>query len=214
MSFEDVDTRVREALSRQNIVFRTAEEEKLANFTMLLTENAQKEAIEYEGAHYRKAAMMHEQMIKENKLVYQLGDPNATLPDNVFEENGKLWTKNEDGSKVGFLQDPRVRGRFAFAREAYEKDGIEGIIQSIKDEGFEAAGTAGFTGKSSDDVLRIQEQVVEHVRNNNLAAQISSLPSVHSQPQPTTESVSFARKTLLNIIEGSELAAKVMRYKV
>jgi hypothetical protein len=214
MSFEDVDTRVREALSRQNIVFRTAEEEKLPNFTMLLTENAQKEALEYEGAHYRKAAMVHEKMIKENKLIYQLGDPNATLPDNVFEERGQLWTKSEDGSKVGFLQDPRVRGPLAFTREAYEKDGIEGIIQSLKDEGYEAAGTAGFTGKSSDDVLRIQEQVVEHVRNNNLAAQISNLPSVHSQPQPTTESVSFARRTLLNIIEGSELAAKVMRYKV
>ena len=222
MSFEDVDVKVREALSRHNIVFRTNEEARLANFTTLLTENAQKEAIEYEGAHYRKAAMLHEQMIKENKLAYQLGDPNATLPDNVFEENGKLWTKNEDGSKVGFHQDPRVRGRLAFFREAYEKDGVEGIIQSLKDEGFEAAGTAGFTGKSSDDVLRLQEQVVEHVRNNNLAGQISHGPSLseimeamkNPQPQATTESVSMARKTLLNIIEGSELAAKVMRFRV
>lgn len=187
MSFEDVDRKVREALSKLNIVFRTAEEENLANFTMLLTENAQKEALEYNDAHYKKAAMVHESYIKEGRGAYTEGAYRS------------------------------------YIREGYERDGIEGIVQALKDNGNQPAGTSGFSGsRSSDDVLRLQEQVVEHVKSNNLAGQILHGPSLadiknamHAEEvQAATESVSMARRTLQNIIEGSELAAKVMRFRV
>ena len=215
MSFEDVDAKVREALSKHNIVFRTNEEAKLANFTMLLTENAQKEALGYEDSHLMRLAFLHENKIKQADSAYSMGNLNALLPEGVLEDANGLYTMQDGRRQQYYLRDPRKPGALFEFTEAYEKNGMEGIVQVLKDRGYgNDKGTAGFTGKSSDDVLRIQEQVVEHVRNNNLAAQISSLPSVHSQPQPTTESVSFARKTLLNIIEGSELAAKVMRYKV
>ena len=77
-------------------------------------------------------------------------------------------------------------------------------------------------GFSSDDVLKLQAEVVQHVRNNNLAFEISHGPSLadirsaidNPVSETITEGVSIARKTLRNIIEGSELAARVMRFRV
>ena len=223
MSFEDVDVKVREALSKHNIVFRTNEEARLANFTTLLTENAQKEALEYKDAHLMRLAFLHENKIKQADSAYSRGNLNALLPEGVLEDSNGLYTMQDGRRQQYYLRDPRKPGALFQFTEAYEKNGMEGIVQLLKDRGDGVdKGTTGFTGKSSDDVLRLQEQVVEHVRNNNLAGQISHGPSLseimeamkNPQPQATTESVSMARKTLLNIIEGSELAAKVMRFKV
>lgn len=224
MSFEDVDRKVREALSKQNIVFRTAEEEDLANFTMLLTENAQKEALEYSDAHLMRLAFLHEDQIKKGlNDAYSRGNPNALLPEGVLEDANGLYTMQDGKRSQYFFRDPRKPGTQFYLTEAYEKNGIEGIVQALRDKGLGAdKGTTGFTGKSSNDVLRLQEQVVEHVKSNNLAGQILHGPSLadiknamHAEEvQAATESVSMARRTLQNIIEGSELAAKVMRFRV
>lgn len=133
MSFEDVDKKVREALAKQNIVFRTAEEEGLANFTMLLTEQGQKEAVEYKGAHYRRKAFMHEKMIKEGARPYAGANPTALLPEGVFEDAKGLYTM-QDGQRQGYFSDPRAAGVNFYLTEAYEKNGIEGIVQAMKDK--------------------------------------------------------------------------------
>lgn len=163
---------------------------------MLLTENAQKEALEYQNLHYQVKALALENAILQDKPIYQPG------------------------------------GRAAHLGDAYRSGGIEGLTEHLKTIGLskgEKLGTQGFTPNGNkywayadDNVLMMQQEIVEHVKSNNLAGQILHGPSLedirnamHSEEvQVATESVSMARRTLKNIIEGSELAAKVMRYRV
>lgn len=233
MSFEDVDRKVKEALSKHNITFRTAEEANLANFTMLLTENAQKEALEYEPGIILRKALGIENQIKQNFPAYKIGDPNAVIPEGVLEDNtrpgNRLYKIGKDGNKE-YVADPRKSGLMAHYRQAYEKDGLDGIAEIIKKELFQPGkaletnlGTKGVVGtRSSDDVLSLQSELIEHVKSNQLSAVISNGPSLddikaaiaNKGAQPMTKSVSLSRETLSKIIEGSEVAAKVMRSRV
>lgn len=226
MSFEDVDRKIKEALSKQNITFRTKEEERLANFTTLLTENAQKEAVEYEDAHIQRLVLLHEQKIKEGTPIYQIGNPDAPLPEGSYmSRHNQLVMKMENGQEV-VISNPRVSGLQAHLTEAYQANGLEGLTEAVKNDASVnkpqtiRQGVSG--GTSADDILRLQSELIDHVKTNQLSGVISHGPSLddikaaiaNKGAQPSTESVSLSRRTLSKIIEGSDLAAKIMRSKV
>ena len=135
MSFEDVQAKVQQALAKHNIVFRTEEEETLANFATLLTQNAQREALEYEDNHYLRLAKLHEDRMLNPDTAgpYMKADPSAPLPDNMYEENGKIWIKNENGKPSISLRNPRGGGPLSYVTEGYEKNGFQGIVDALKE---------------------------------------------------------------------------------
>lgn len=208
------------------ITMRTAEEAQLSNIAVLLTRGAQEEALEYRDLHYLRAAMIHEREILANKPNYARGDPDAILPENSFiDDVGNLRLKNGD-NQATIINNPRVNGYNFYLREAYEKNGTEGIIQALKDRRKGSPfGTTGILGElSSDDVFKLQAEVVQGVRQSgsvqtllhgpgldDIRAAISQA-SVQEEVQATTESVSLARRTLSKILESSDVAAKIMRY--
>jgi hypothetical protein len=210
MSFEDVDARVRDVLAKNSIALRTTEEEGLANFASLLTKNAQQEAIEYEGAHYSKVAQMHENNIKAGKDTYLEATMRAdeVLSSEYIEDRGMLYKIDEAGNRK-LTRDPRVDGRNVNYTRAYKNDGLQGLIEEMKNQNYSPTGLnqGNSGGSAADDVLKLQAEIVQASRGSGTAVR-------------TAEAVVddgarvMAKQTLKNILEGSELAAKVMRFRV
>jgi len=180
----------------QEVAMRTNEEAKMANYTTLLTSKAKEEAEEYLRLHRTRAAMMHVNLMETQPEQYQPGT---------------------------------LRGSY---KEAYDKQGISGMLEIMEKRNFIPITVAGGVGggTSADDVLKLQAEVVEGVKKAGQKTVKTALtgPGLddireammmarendgQAIAEGVTESVSFARKTLNQIIEGSELAARVMRFR-